>query len=242
MALATIALAGGGSAAYAETPRQVASLRYTTMTPGAPTGLVLHVEFENPESPGTKPHAAASLVVHRPPGGVIDTTVPPQCSASNAELTAFGPSACPPDSLVGRGLAVSDTGGSDPFPRYTRTNISQFNNQDEVVAVGENEHLPLRPVDRTRVEQEKTTTNFPAIPGLPPPDPFTPLKTLQFVMPPYVRDGRAYNRTPPTCPRAGYWTMTLEFTYRDGVTESVESRSPCKRHAKRAKKRKRKRR
>jgi hypothetical protein len=240
LACATLAGAGAG-AAHADAPRQTASLTYTTTAPGAPTGLVLAAEFQNPEDPSTKPHAVASLVVHRPAGGVIDTTVPPQCKASNAELMAFGPSACPAASLVGRAVAVSDTGGQDPFPRYTRTDISQFNNQDEIVAVGENEHLPLRPVDRTKIEGDRTTTNFPAIPGVPPPDPFTPLKTLRFTMPPYVSEGRAYNRTPPTCPRAGYWTMTLEFTYRDGVTQSVESRSPCKRKARRGDKKKRKR-
>lgn len=228
-ATAVLAVLLAAAPAAAAGPRQVGSLKYTATAPGTPTGLVLDFEFHNPEDPDLKPHALASLVVRRPPGGLLDTTVPPQCKASNAELMVQGPSACPPDTQIGTALAVSDTGGRDPFPRYSRTFITQFNNQDEIVAVGENDTLPFRPVDRTRIEADKTTTNFPAIPGAPPPDPFTPFKTLHFEHPPYVRDGRAYNRTPPTCPDTGYWTMVLEFIYRDGVTETVESRSPCER-------------
>jgi hypothetical protein len=222
------AVVGAVPVAHAAAPRQAGSLTYTTTVPGAPTGLVLNFEFQNPDDPSLKPHAVAMMVVHRPAGGVIDTTVPPQCRASNAELMARGPAACPPDSKVGSAVVVADTGSSGPFPRYSRTNITAFNNQDEVIAVGENEDLPgFRPVDRTRIEGDRTTTNFPAIPGQPPPDPYTAFKTYQFEFPPYVRDGRTYNRTPPTCPDVGYWTMTLDFTYRDGVTETVESRSPC---------------
>ena len=228
LAIAAAAI-GGAAAAEAAVPRQFGSLTYTTTVPGAPTGLELDFEFQNPEDPSLKPHAVATMVVHRPPGGVIDTTVPDQCHASNAELMARGPAACPADSKVGTATVVGDTGSSGPFPRYTRTNITNFNNQDEIVAVGENEDLPLiRPVDRTRIERDTTTTNFPAIPGQPPPDAFTAFKSLSFRFPPYVRDGRTYNRTPPTCPAGGHWTMTIEFTYRDGVTETVESRSPCR--------------
>jgi hypothetical protein len=48
-------------------------------------------------------------------------------------------------------ILVADTGSSGPFPRYSRTNITALNNQDEIVAVGENEDLPgFRPVDRCR--------------------------------------------------------------------------------------------
>jgi hypothetical protein len=228
LAAMAVAAIGGVAGADAAVPRQVGSLTYTTTVPGAPTGLELEFEFQNPEDPSLKPHSVASMVVHRPAGGVIDTTVPAQCRASNAELMVQGPAACPPDSKIGTAVVVSDTGSSGPFPRYTRTNITNFNNQDEIVSVGQNEDLPLvRPVDRTKIEQDKTTTNFPAIPGQPPPDPFAAFKSYRFEFPPYVRDGRTYNRTPPTCPAGGYWTMTLEFTYRDGVTETVESRSPC---------------
>jgi hypothetical protein len=228
-AIAAMALAGG-AAADAAVPRQVGSLTYTSTVPGASTGLVLNFVFQNPENPSQKPHAVAKMVVHSPAGSHIDTSVPPQCHASDAQLMLQGAAACPPDSKIGTAVAISDTGGSGPFPRYTQTDITDFNNQDEILAVGQNEDIPaLRPVDHTKIQGNTTTTNFPPIPGAPPPDPFTPFKSLHFEFSPYTRGGRAYNRTPPSCPSVGYWTMTLEFTYRDGVTQSVESHSPCTR-------------
>ena len=211
-------------------PRQVGSLTYTSTMPGASTGLVLNFQFQNPENPSQKPHAVAKMVVHSPIGGHIDTTVPPQCHASDAELMIQGAAACPQDAKIGSAVVVSATGGSGPFPAYTRTTITDFNNQDEIIGVGQNQDIPaLRPVDHTKIQGNMTTTNFPPIPGAPPPDPFTPFKSFHFEFPPYVRGGRAYNRTPPTCPPVGYWTMKLEFTYRDGVTETVQSHSPCQR-------------
>jgi hypothetical protein len=225
---ALVAAIGGGSAAGAVGPRQVGSLTYTSRVPGTSTGLVLNFEFQNPENPSQKPHSVAKMVVHSPAGAHIDTTVPPQCHASDAELMTQGAAACPAESKIGSAVAVSATGGSGPFPPYTKTTITDFNNQDEIIAVGQNEDIPaLKPVDHTKIEGNTTTTNFPPIPGAPPPDPFTPFKSLHFTFAPYARNGRVYNRTPPTCPAVGYWTMKLEFTYRDGVTETVKSHSPC---------------
>ena len=222
------ALATGS--ASAAVPRQVGSLKYTTTKPGAPTGLVLHFDFQNPDDPGGKPHAVTTLVVHAPDGGRIDTSVPPRCEATDLELMLQGPDACPPESKIGDAYAISDTGGRDPFPRYTRTNISEFNEATGIVAVGVNEDLPfVKPVDHTRIEGGRTTTHFPTVPGAPPPEPQAAFRKLHFENRPYVRDGRPYNHTPAKCPKAGYWRMVLEFTYADGVTETVNSDSPCRR-------------
>jgi len=54
-----------------------------------------------------------------------------------------------------------------------------------------------------------------------------PRRNEVIYFPPYERHARPYTRTPPTCPASGYWTFTVDFTYRDGVTESIESHSPC---------------
>jgi hypothetical protein len=230
--LAACALAAfGATPAAAAGPRQVGSLMFTSTVPGAVTGNELSFQFQNPDDPTLKPYAAARMVIHMPPGTVMDTTVPPQCHATDAEIYALGPAACPPDTQVGWGTAFSDNGdGTD-----SQTDLTHFNNQDEVVGIGVVKDIPaIKTIDRTRIDGETTTSNFPLFPGAPPPEPYTPVKSLAIHFAPYSRDGRAYTRTPPTCPAAGYWTFTIDFTYRDGVTESVESHSPCtsKKHPK----------
>ena len=109
--VAALVAAACPSAGAAAVPRQVGSMTYTTTVPGAPSGNVMDWRFQNPENPALKPHTVRRMVVHGPRGGVIDTTAPPQCHASDAELMVEGPSACPAGTLVGSGLAVSDLGG-----------------------------------------------------------------------------------------------------------------------------------
>jgi hypothetical protein len=43
------------------------------------------------------------------------------------------------------------------------------------------------------------------------------------------RNGRNYITTPPACPPSGTWTNRVGFTYFDGVTQTVESGSACRR-------------
>ena len=224
VALLTAALALWTAPASAAGPRQVGTFGFTSTVPGSVTGNTLDVEFVNPNDPSLKPYAAARMVVHIPPGTVMDTTVPPQCHASDAEIYARGFKACPPASKIGDGWAVSDQGGGST----SRTTLNHFNNQDEVVGIGQNDDVAvIRTIDRTRIDGNTSTSNFPLFPGVPPPEPYTPVKSLHIAFPPYARGGRAYTRTPPTCPAEGYWTFVVDFTYRDGVTESIESHSPC---------------
>src|SRR5215216_6098874 len=207
-------------------PRQTGTFAFTSSLPGTVTGNTLNVEFQNPDDPNLKPYAAAKMVIHTPPGTVTDTTVPPQCHASDAEIMVEGAAACPEKTWIGSGYAWTDNGGGDP--RYSRTTLTHFNNQDEVVGIGQNDDVPaIRTIDRTKLDGNTSTSNFPLFPGVPPPEPYTPVKQLYIHFPPYERKGAPYTRTPPTCPAAGYWTFVVDFTYRDGVTESIESHSPC---------------
>ena len=161
----------------------------------------------------------------------IDTNAAPQCHASDAELMLEGPAACPPSAKIGSGLVVSDTGRSGgPMPRYSKSTISDFNNAGEVIGVGVNQDIPaIKSVDHTKLRGNTSTTNFPVFPGFPPPEPYTPIRSLHIVFPRYARGGRAYARAPRTCPASGRWTISLEFTYHDGVTQTVRSHSRCKR-------------
>jgi hypothetical protein len=195
--------------------------------PGTATGLVVSFDFQNPDDPSLKPPAVSQMVIRTPDPGV-DTTVPPQCHASDAQLMVEGPAGCPADTKVGGGTAVTDSGPSGPFPRYSTATISNFNTQGGIIGVGVSNDIPaIKTVDHTTIDGNRSTTNFPLLTGLPPSDPIIALKSLHESFPPYVRDGRAYAETPPSCPAVGYWTITAAFTYHDGVTQSVVSHSPC---------------
>ena len=188
-----LAAVAGAAPASAAGPRQSGSLTFTTTAPGTSTGTT------------------------------IDTTAPPQCHATDAEIYVLGPAACPADSRIGSGWADSDQGNNT----VSHTEITHFNNQDEVVGIGVNDVEAIKTIDRTKFEGDTSTSTFPVFPGVPPPEPYTPVKELHIAFPPYSRDGKIYNRTPLACPTIGYWTFTIDFLYRDGKTETLESHSPC---------------
>jgi hypothetical protein len=165
---------------------------------------------------------------------VLDPTVLPVCEASDADLYAQGAAACPPESRLGGGKIVSDNGGPGlPFPRLIENDVHLFNGGDHTLGVADSTNAPLIPgltrlVTRSPVRGDPPTTTFelPPFPGGPP-DGYTALKSIRLSGPAIVRGGRAGARTPPVCPESGYWTLVQTFTYRDGVSEQVESRSPC---------------
>src|SRR2546423_6739651 len=222
------ALALGAAPADAVAPRQFGSFSYTSRLPGFATGLVANLTFQNPENPSLKPPAVTRMVVRGPAGGVIDTNVPARCHASDAQLMVEGPAGCPAGSKVGSGFAVTDSGGGGPFPRYSRATIIDFNTQGGIIGVGVNNDISaIKTVDHTTIRGGTSTTKFPLLTDLPPAAPVFTLKRLHFVFPPYVRSGRAYDRTPPTCPSVGHWTFTARFTYADGVTQTLTSHSSC---------------
>src|SRR3954451_12388017 len=222
-------------AALAAGERQTGSLGFTTSQPGAPTGSTLSMDWVNPDDPSAKPYAVSRFVVTYPAGTAIDTTAAPQCKASDAELELEGGAACPADTRVGGGTIVSDSGGSaGPFPRFIDNAVDQFNNQEEVVGVGQATNAPVIPgvtrtVTRTQISGTTYSTDFPAFPTGQPPDGYSALKTLRLSSQPYVLNGKAVLRTPSTCPPKGYWVNTVTLTYHDGVVQTVASRSPCAR-------------
>jgi hypothetical protein len=227
------ALALSPGSALADAPRQSASLTFTTTTPGAPTGSVLSIDWTNPNDPNAKPYAVKTLIVQFAAGSALDTTVPEQCKASDAQLEALGAAACPPGSEVARGTIVTDSGGdAGPFPRFINVAATNFNNQGELIGVGDATNAPLVPgVTRTVTHSKLTgnsfSTDFPAFQTGSPPDGYNALKSLRISASAIERDGRAYGRTPPTCPAGGSWTNKLTFIYQDGVTQTVLPTSPC---------------
>src|SRR4051794_17228520 len=105
--LATLT-AVGVLAAPATAQRTAFSAGLTTTAPGAPSGLKVRLQFTGPG--GGKPSPLRSAVIRGPRGLRFDTTALPQCTASDAELTALGSRACPEPSQLALGAFSAITG------------------------------------------------------------------------------------------------------------------------------------
>ena len=215
-------------AAGAATPRQTATATLTTTEPGAAAGSTLRIHIRNPDDANAKPYTIQTIVFRLAPGTVIDTDALPQCKASDAELMAQGGSACPASTRVNTGLVRSDTGSTAVFPRFVNSDVQNFNNKDELIGVAETREIPYRNVTHSRISGNTITFNVPDSPGMGPPDNYSALTDLTILTPALVRNGRAYTRTPPTCPASGFWDGSILFIYKDGVRQTVDTRAPCK--------------
>ena len=186
----------------------------------------------NPADAEEKPYSIAQVAITTPAGSRVDFGAIEQCKASDAELEARGAAACPEAARTGGGTIVSDTGSDGGFPRTVENRLDTFNNEGEVIGVADSTQIPPVPgfsrvVSRSPVEGTTTTISFPAFPGSAPPDPYTAIKTMHLEGRPLASGGRAYARTPPTCPASGRWTARFRFEYRDGVVQEAESALPC---------------
>ena len=228
--VALLCVAAAPGTGGAPIPRQTGKgVTFSTTKPGALTGTDFQVHWQNPDSPKTgKPHSVTKVVLTYAEGTVFDLSVPDRCTASDAEIEAQGADACPTGSKLGGGLLTTDNGSPGPT-RYVQNTVTVFSNRDDLIFLLETENPPTRLVAHTKIEGRTTTSDVPPTPGVPPPEPTNALRDETLHFPPYTRGGKAYAKTPPTCPKVGYWTNTLAITYADDVTEKLVSRSPCER-------------
>lgn len=225
-----LALAGAGD----DDARQRAKVKFTDEREKESTGLRIEIDYMNPDDPGGKPFAVRRIVTTLRHGARIDTSVPKRCDASDAALMAQGPSACPGGSRVGGGQIDLDTGNPGPN-RIIENDLTLINNKDELIFLTESTNTPttVRAVARAEVEDRKTISTVPPIPGTPPPDAFTALKKVRAKIDSDSRGHgnkrRHFITTPDTCPSDGDWMNRARFTYRDEVSQKVKSRSDCRR-------------
>jgi hypothetical protein len=157
---------------------------------------------------------------------VIDTSVPARCEASDAQLIAAGPAACPAASRVGRGEIDVDTGVPGPS-RILQSSATFINNRAQLIFVLEPKGgQRSRTIVRAKVEGGTVTTETPPLPGGPP-DGFSAVKRVRFSLNAVSAGGRGYITTPGRCPAGRSWTNTATFTYRDGISQTVTNGSPC---------------
>ena len=224
--------AAGQASANGEAPRATYTDVFTTKAPGASTGRTYAIDYFDPENPEGKPHAFSHLHLELAPGARFDTSAIPYCEASDAELIAEGASACPPESKVGTDETVVDTGFPGPG-RFFTTDFVFFNNENELVLLATVRENGVRVVVRGEIGENTLDIENPMVPGTPPEGGAAKSQRGQFLPGSTLRDGiqANYLTTPPTCPKRGYWVNRIVYTWRDGVEQTVESKSPCKRPA-----------
>ncbi|MGI8727427.1 MAG: hypothetical protein ACR2K6_07085, partial [Solirubrobacterales bacterium] len=234
-AVASLAWLVFAGAAFAEEPRRQAyEASLSSQSPASATGLRQEIHYVNPDDPDSKPPAVERIVFRLPKGSKIDTSVPARCGASEAEFQLRGAAACPPETQVGTGALSVDTGAPNPGPRVLETDVRFFNNEDELILFAESTNTPgppVRVVSRVVVGERTLTSTVPPLPGVPPPDPFLAIKDVVNrldAIPGSGANGPPYIRTPPSCPRDGFWTITSVFTYRDGVEQTERATTPCR--------------
>ena len=226
LAGALIALSAAPLAVGQDGSRQSVDLVFDEQRPGRTTGARLAIDYVNPNDAEGKPPAVQKVVIAYAPGTVIDTSVPALCQASNGDLTARGPDACPAASRVGGGELDLDTGFPGPG-RILSYNVTMLNNTRELILVLESKSdSRSRIVTRGVYDGATLTTEVSGVPGGPP-DGFTAIKRVRLSLDEHAARGGSYVATPASCPAEGAWTNTVTFTYRDGASQLAHDSSPC---------------
>jgi hypothetical protein len=202
--------------------------RLTSQARSSPTGVTVHVLFHRSDDPNAKPAALRSAVIHAPAGLRFDTGALDQCRASDTELNALGPNACPADSRLTVGSFSAMSGFGPPLDPIAGDD-HVFNGPNQLIEVITAPGTPLSPaVDRLTISGSTLTAHPPSAPGGPP-DGQMAVRSIDFAVPVRVAAGRSLITTPPTCPASGLWTSTGTFGFADGSSDTVASATPCTR-------------
>jgi hypothetical protein len=202
------------------------SLGLTSRSPDSPTGLALHVLFRRAENPNAKPPPLRSAVVRGPNGLRFDSSAVNQCMASDDELRALGPDACPASTRLTVGSFSAVTGFGPPFDPFEGDD-HVFNGPNQLIEVITFKGSSASPAfDRLTISGSTLTAHPPKAPGGPP-DGEIAVKSLDFGIPVRRAGGRSLITTPPYCPAAGQWTTSATFAFGDGSTDTVASQMPC---------------
>jgi hypothetical protein len=203
-------------------------LLLSSSEPDSSSGWLFEVDYLNPADPSGKPPAVRKVVTRLADGARFDTSVPARCAASDAQLMAEGAAACPADSQVGEGYIRLDTGLDGPA-RFIEADVTFFNSATAVIFLSTERQSGARVVTRSVIDGGSTVSMAPFLPGAPPDGTVIDIARVELFPISRTVDGelRSYVATPPGCPPSGQWMHSVEFTYADGASETVESPSPC---------------
>jgi len=221
-ALAVLAALPAGVAAADSTPAADFDLTLASHRAGAPTAGAIKIVFKNPDDPNAAPSPQRRIVIELPQGTRIDGNAVPVCTASDAELQALGPSACPAGSRVGAGTAELRTDGGPAFDPFI-DDVDIFNGGKELLELFTHQRTGARTAagHRQISAPDTLSENAPPQPGAPP-DFESSVRVLDFKF-----TNAPFITTPPACPADGLWRSRLTFDTADGHTYTAASATPC---------------
>jgi hypothetical protein len=209
------------------------SLTFSSQGRDTPTAMHIHLLYKAAGDPNAKPSPISSLRLQLPRGAVLDGSARARCTASDDELMAIGPSACPADSRVGSGTLSVMTGFGPPLDPYTG-DATLFNTPGGVVEVVTQKGTDRAVgTDRLHIRGTRVTATPPVLPGGPP-DGRIAVREINFTFDAPSGGRRPYVKTPRRCPRTRRWTSTGAFRFADGVRDAETAVTTCRRRARRA--------
>ncbi|HKP88698.1 MAG TPA: hypothetical protein VJT75_01870 [Thermoleophilaceae bacterium] len=205
------------------------SLRFAAQTPGKHSTMRLVLRYTKPGSPGGKPSPIRHLVIDAPAGTVFHRATFPACRASDSEVMAAGPGACPAASRIGGGPITVLTGFGKPFDPFVSP-TAVFNDGRGWLEISETPSEPRRTiaVTRLKVAGRRISGDIAATPGGPP-DGQSAVSTVDLSF-----GARRYFTTPRTCTSTRRWVTKARYTFADGRTEAVRGTTRCRPIAKSA--------
>jgi hypothetical protein len=236
-------LPAAASAQPANGPRETVNQSFTTSRPGTPTGMRFSGRYHAAGDRKGEPPYMRRMTFYPPKGLHYDTNVPDRCTASDAELSLRGPAACPAGSRIGggttEGLFYEPVGHAFLFDHYVH-HVDILNNASEQIILVQSEGWT---VVRGKLHADNSlefnpTTCFPAPPVGECADDYVKQLGSTTFMPKYTKRSRgrvrSYVTTPPRCPASGSWKSVIRFWWKDGTTDAVTTRQPCRRPARRS--------
>ena len=222
--VAACALAAPVAALAQQAPRQTATDHWSSSTPGTSSGRMYAVDFVNPSDPSGKPPSVSHVHLQLPTGARFDTDAMTQCAATDAQLILMGPAACPAASQLGTGSIMFGPGLPGP-DRYLNVSITFFNEHNQLILLTQDASTGLRTVARGTVTASTLDADLPPLPGTPPDGAADRHEraTFRAVSTPTGN----YLTTPATCPSTRSWVERETYTYRDGLSQSVDIAEPC---------------
>jgi hypothetical protein len=220
-------LAWGTAAAPADSGRLAdLDLRLTSASPASPTGMTVHAFIHREGDRDAKPSPLRSVVLRLPAGVRFDNGALPLCEASDDEIRALGPQACPDESELTVGSLSAVTGLGPPAdPIVGEDHV--FNGPGQLIEIVSAQGGSASPAfDRVRIDGSTLTARPPKTPGGPP-NGESAIRSIDFAIPVRAAGGRSLITTPPACPAGGSWRTLATFAFADGSADTVGSSTRC---------------